>query len=172
MQKTAFRIYTVFVWHICCKFNSYKNKNCKFASWYYKLIFRLSWGNFCYEFVQVHKNLIMLSIFTYLCYLNRLINKLYLIRVGIPSLRDRNANIRTFTSMHTGTNSFEPKVCFKGVMMMKIMMRMMMINVFLIWLTKERRLALFSAGAIVRDPRHRGSQTRSEQDLNLRRTLV
>ena len=74
--------------------------------------------------------------------------------------------------MHTGTNSFEPEVCFKGVMMMKIMMRMMMINVFLIWLTKGRRLALFSAGAIVRDPRHRGSQTRSEQDLNLRRTLV
>ena len=41
---------------------------------------------------------------------------------------------------------------------------------FLVWLTKERRLALFSAGAIVRDPRHRGSQIRSEQDL--RRTLV
>ena len=34
----------------------------------------------------------------------------------------------------------------------------------------ERRLALFPAGTIVRDPHHRESPTRRKQDLNLRRT--
>ena len=37
-------------------------------------------------------------------------------------------------------------------------------------LTEERRLALFPAGTIVRDPHHRESPTRREQGLNLRRT--
>ena len=37
-------------------------------------------------------------------------------------------------------------------------------------LNDERLLALFPAGTIVRDPRHRESPTRREQDLNLRRT--
>ena len=37
----------------------------------------------------------------------------------------------------------------------------------MIWLTNERRLALFQAGAIVRDPHHRESGTRREQDLKL-----
>ena len=36
--------------------------------------------------------------------------------------------------------------------------------------TDERRLALFPAGTIVRDPHHRESPTRREQDMNLRRT--
>ena len=39
-----------------------------------------------------------------------------------------------------------------------------------LWLTDERRLALFPAGTIVRDPHHRESPTRRNQDLNLRRT--
>ena len=39
--------------------------------------------------------------------------------------------------------------------------------VFVVWLTNERRLALFSVGAIVRDPHHHESPTRREQDLNL-----
>ena len=39
-----------------------------------------------------------------------------------------------------------------------------------LWLTNERRLALFPAGTIVRDPHHRESPTRRKQDLNLRRT--
>ena len=39
-----------------------------------------------------------------------------------------------------------------------------------LWLTDERRLALFTAGTIVRDPHHRESPTRRKQDLNLRRT--
>ena len=42
--------------------------------------------------------------------------------------------------------------------------------VFVVWLTDERRLALFSAGTIVRDPHHRESPTRREQGLSLRRT--
>ena len=44
--------------------------------------------------------------------------------------------------------------------------------VFVVWLTCERRLALFPAGSIDRDPYHRESFTRREQDLNLRTTLV
>ena len=40
------------------------------------------------------------------------------------------------------------------------------------WPTKDGRLALFPAGTIVRDPHHRGSPTRREQGLNLRRTWV
>ena len=46
---------------------------------------------------------------------------------------------------------------------------MMMKIVFMVWLTDERHLVLFPAGTIVRDPNHRKSPTRHEQDLNLRR---
>ena len=42
--------------------------------------------------------------------------------------------------------------------------------VFVIWLTGERRLALFPASTIVRDSHHRESLTYFEQDVNLRRT--
>ena len=41
---------------------------------------------------------------------------------------------------------------------------------FCVWLTDKRRLGLFPAGTIDRDPHHRESLTRREQDLNLRRT--
>ena len=41
---------------------------------------------------------------------------------------------------------------------------------FVVWLTNERRLALFPARTMVRDPHHCESPTRCEQDLNLRRT--
>ena len=44
--------------------------------------------------------------------------------------------------------------------------------VFVVWLTDERRFALFPAGTIVRDPHHCESPTRREQDLNLYRTWV
>ena len=40
------------------------------------------------------------------------------------------------------------------------------------WPAKSVYLALFLAGAIVRDPHRRESATRREQYLNLRRTLV
>ena len=50
-----------------------------------------------------------------------------------------------------------------------MMMMMMMMNCFVVWLTDERRLALFPAATIVRDPHHFKSPTRREQDLNLRR---
>ena len=40
------------------------------------------------------------------------------------------------------------------------MVMMMMMNCFAVWLTDERRLALFPAGTIVRDPHHRESPTR------------
>ena len=43
---------------------------------------------------------------------------------------------------------------------------------FVVWLTNERRLALFPARTMVRDPHHCESPTRCEQDLNLRRTWV
>ena len=49
---------------------------------------------------------------------------------------------------------------------------MMMMNCFVVWLTNERRLALFPAGTIVRDLHHRESPTRREQGLNLRRTRI
>ena len=41
---------------------------------------------------------------------------------------------------------------------------------FVVWLTDERRLAVFPAGTIVGDPHHRESPTLREQGLNLRRT--
>ena len=44
--------------------------------------------------------------------------------------------------------------------------------VFVIWLTDERRLVLFSAGTIVRDPHHRESATHCNQDFNLHTTWV
>ena len=39
----------------------------------------------------------------------------------------------------------------------------------MVWLTDERRLALFPARTIVRDPHHRESPARREQGLNLRK---
>ena len=45
----------------------------------------------------------------------------------------------------------------------------MIMIVFVVWLTDERRLALFPAGTIARDPHHRESPTRR---LKLRRTRV
>ena len=42
-------------------------------------------------------------------------------------------------------------------------MTTMMINFFVVWLTEKRRLALFPAGTIVRDPLHRESLTRHEE---------
>ena len=42
--------------------------------------------------------------------------------------------------------------------------------VFVVWLTDESHLTLFPAGTIVRDPHHRESPTRREQDLNLSKT--
>ena len=56
------------------------------------------------------------------------------------------------------------------MIMMMMMMMMMMMHVFVVWLTDERRLALFPAGIIVRDPHHRESPTSHEQGSNLRRT--
>ena len=44
--------------------------------------------------------------------------------------------------------------------------------VYVVWLTHERRLALFPAGTIVRDPHHREPQTRHEYGLHLRRNWV
>ena len=54
--------------------------------------------------------------------------------------------------------------------MMMMMMMMMMMNFFVVWLTDERRLALFPAGTIIRDPHHFESPTRHGQGLNLCRT--
>ena len=56
------------------------------------------------------------------------------------------------------------------VSMMMMMMMMMMMNFFVVWLTDERRLTFLPAGTDVRDPHHRESPTRYEQDLNLRGT--
>ena len=38
------------------------------------------------------------------------------------------------------------------------------------WLIDERRLGLFLAGTIPRDPHHRESLTHQEYDMNVRRT--
>ena len=51
-----------------------------------------------------------------------------------------------------------------------MMMMVMMMNCFVVWLTDKRRLAIFPAGTIVKDPHHRESSTHCEQDLNLRKT--
>ena len=45
-----------------------------------------------------------------------------------------------------------------------------MMNCFVVWLTDERRLALFPGRTTVRDPHHCKSLTHREQGLNLRRT--
>ena len=42
----------------------------------------------------------------------------------------------------------------------------------MVWLTDQKRLALFPARTIVRDPHHRESPTCREQGLNLRRIWV
>ena len=55
----------------------------------------------------------------------------------------------------------------KNICMM--MMIMMMMNCFVVWLTDERRLALFPAGNIVRYPHNRESPTRRLQVLILHR---
>ena len=52
------------------------------------------------------------------------------------------------------------------------MMMMMMKNCFCGMVADEKRLALFLAGTIVRDPHHHESPTSREQDLSLRRSLV
>ena len=57
-------------------------------------------------------------------------------------------------------------------MMMMMMMMMMIMTDERRLLTDERRLALFPAGTIVRDPYHGDSPTRGEQGLSLRRTRV
>ena len=57
-----------------------------------------------------------------------------------------------------------------NILMMMMMMMMMMMHGFVVWLTDERRLALFPAGIIVRDPHHRESPASREQGSNLRRT--
>ena len=44
--------------------------------------------------------------------------------------------------------------------------------IFVVSLTEERRLALFLSRTITRDPRHRESLTRCEEDLNLPRVWV
>ena len=62
---------------------------------------------------------------------------------------------------------------FQGTMKQKLNipygqnMMMMMKNCFVLWLTDERRLALFPAVTIVRDPHHCESPTCQEQILNL-----
>ena len=47
---------------------------------------------------------------------------------------------------------------------------MMIMIVFVVWLTDERRLALFPAGTIVGNPHHDESPTRHEKDLYLCRS--
>ena len=54
-------------------------------------------------------------------------------------------------------------------MLMMMMMMMMMMNCFCGTVDRQNT-ALFSVGTIVRDPHHRKSPIRREQDMNLRRT--
>ena len=49
---------------------------------------------------------------------------------------------------------------------------MMMMSCFVVWLTDEKRLALFPSWTTGRNPHHHEYLTRREQDLNLRRTCV
>ena len=56
-----------------------------------------------------------------------------------------------------------------SLMMMMVMM-MIIMNGFVVWSTDKRRLAFFLVGTIVRNPDHRESPTRCEQDLNLHKT--
>ena len=61
---------------------------------------------------------------------------------------------------------------FRGMMMMMMMIIIIIMTDERRLLTDERRLALFPAGTIVRDPYHGDSPTRGEQGLSLRRTRV
>ena len=56
--------------------------------------------------------------------------------------------------------------------MMMMMVMMMMMNCFMVWLTNERCLVLFSARIIFKDPHHRESLAHYEQELNLCRMWV
>ena len=53
-----------------------------------------------------------------------------------------------------------------------MMMMMMMMMIFVVWLTDEKRLALFPAGTTVRNLHYCESPKFRKQDLNLRRTWV
>ena len=44
------------------------------------------------------------------------------------------------------------------------------LNCFSVWLRGERRLTLFPARTIIRDPHHRKCPTRREQELNMRKS--
>ena len=57
-----------------------------------------------------------------------------------------------------GKNFYYRTNPIKMMMMMSVMVMMMMM-VFVVWLTNERRLALFPAGTNVRDPDHLESPT-------------
>ena len=57
-------------------------------------------------------------------------------------------------------------------LMMMMMMMMMMMNCFCDMADRRKTFSLFPAGNIVRDPHHRKSPTRREQDLNLRKTWI
>ena len=48
------------------------------------------------------------------------------------------------------------------MMMMMMMIMMMMMNCFILWLTDEKRIALFPAETIFKDPYHHESLTRHE----------
>ena len=73
-----------------------------------------------------------------------------------------------FSTKFPGEKSFSKQTIFGRLMkMMKIISCF-----FVIWLTNERRLALFPAETIVGDSHHRESPTRREQDLNLRKQSV
>ena len=54
------------------------------------------------------------------------------------------------------------------MIMMMMMMMMMMMNFFCGMAHRQRRLTLFPAGTIVRDPHHREFPTRRVKNLNLR----
>ena len=66
-------------------------------------------------------------------------------------------------NLSSGTSSF---LIFFGS---ELYGKLMMMNYFMVWLTDERRLALFPAYNIAIDPHHLESLTSCKQDWNLRR---
>ena len=79
--------------------------------------------------------------------------------------KEHTSNLRNKTKMKQKNPN---KISDKVTTLSDILWRWWII--FVVWLTDERRLALFPAGN-VRDLHHRESPTHREQHLNLRKTL-
>ena len=84
---------------------------------------------------------------------------------------DERKKSHSFTALKSLlTRCQNGKLKYSANFQIKILHREKKMMIMMMMMTGERRLALFPAGIIARDPHYRESLTRREQDLNLRRT--